>query len=56
MVLDAGNAFELARTMLVVVVSVKAVARVLVASPFTTPPNKPELQPKPDFCVAGPTV
>ena len=55
MVPDAGNEFELARTMLFVVVSVKAVARVLVAGPGEVPPNKPVPKPKPATCCAGPT-
>ena len=50
MVPDAGNAFELVRTMLVVVVSDKVVARVLVAGPGTVPPYKPVPKPKPETC------
>ena len=56
MVPDAGNEFELARTMLVVVVSVNAVARVLVAGPGLVPPYHPVPNPKPEPCCAVPTA
>ena len=53
---DAGNEFELARTMLVVVVSVKAVASVEVAGLLTVPLYFPAPQPKPATCPEGPTL
>ena len=52
---DDAKPDELARTIVVVVVFVNAVAKVVVAAPGEVPDHKPVPQPSPPSCCAGPT-
>jgi hypothetical protein len=53
---DDAKPDELERTTVVVIVSVKAVANVVVGAPGEVPDHKPVPQPSPPSCCDGPTV